>query len=87
MTLYTAWLAKRRRVFDADYNACNVADCLARTQSVSKTPGQLPRSGSGSDVAGSSGSLVTVIQKKKVDAVRARCSTVKADKQAGGSDK
>ena len=87
VTLYTAFVAERRKAFDADYSTCNVANRLERSHSGSKTHGQLPRSESGSDVASSSGSLVTVIQKKKVDAGRASSSTVKADKQIGSNGK
>ena len=53
---------------------------LTRSHSRNKTPGQLSGSGSGSDVASSSGSEVTFIQ-KKADVGCASSSTMKVDKQ------
>ena len=64
VTLYNTILNERRKAFDAEYSACNVANRLPRVRSESKASGRLSRSECGSDVASSTSSVGTVIQKK-----------------------
>ena len=80
-TLCSAFLPERRRAFDAEYNACSVASRLSRLYLGNNTSGQFSYSGSGSDVASSSGSVVTIIPKQRLDAGRASSSTVKVGAQ------
>ena len=63
-TLYNTFLNERRKAFDAEYSACNVANRLPRVRSESEASSRLSRSECGSDVASSTSSVGTVIQKK-----------------------
>ena len=64
VTLYNTFLNERRKAFDAEYSACNVAYRLPRVRSESKASSRLSRSERGSDIASSTSSVGTVIQKK-----------------------
>ena len=64
VTRYNAFLAERRRAFDAEYSACNIANRLPRVRTESKAPSHLSRSECDSDVASSTSSVGTVVQKK-----------------------
>ena len=64
VTRYNAFLAGRRKAFDAAYSACNITNCLPRVRTESKASSHLSRSECGSDVASSTNSVGTVVQKK-----------------------
>ena len=64
VTLYNTLLNERRKASDAEYSACNVANRLPRVRAESKASSRLSRSECGNDVASSTSSVGTVIQKK-----------------------
>ena len=63
-SLYKAFLDERRKVFDAEYNACSVANRLPRVRTEGKPSRQPSRSECGSEVGSSTSSVGTVVQKK-----------------------